>query len=57
MSEPLARLIYLTAPLGETEAEFWRRQALERSKRIAELERVVASLRETIATYEEEAEG
>jgi len=57
MSEPLARLIYLTAPLGETEAEFWRRQALERSKRIAELERVVASLRETIATYEEEMEG
>ena len=57
MSEPLARLIYLTAPLGETEAEFWQRKAQERSKRIAELERVVASLRETIATYEEEAEG
>lgn len=49
----LARLIPLSAPVGETEAEFWRRQALERSQRIAALERVVAGLRDAIAIYEE----
>lgn len=54
-AQPLARLIPLTAPVGETEAEFWRRKARERSLRIAELKRVVRNLRDAIA--EMEAEG
>ena len=53
--DPLARLVYLTAPVGESEAEFWHRKALERSRRIAELERVVKNLRDAIDVYEEES--
>lgn len=51
---PFTRLIPLTAPTGETEAEFWRRKALERSQRITALDRMVAGLRDTITIYEEE---
>ena len=31
----LTRLIPLSAPVGETEAEFWRRKAAERAKALA----------------------
>jgi len=47
---PIAARVYV----GETEAEFWRRKALERSERIAELERTVKNLRDAIAVHEEE---
>jgi len=48
-------LMPLTAPVGESEAVFWRRKALERSRRIAELERVVKNLQDAIDVYEEES--
>lgn len=49
-----AQLIPLSAPVGESECEFWRRKAWERSARIAQLERLVANLRDTIAEMEAE---
>jgi hypothetical protein len=52
--KPLARLVPLTAPENETEKDYWRRKALERSLRIAELERVVQNLRDAVAEYEAE---
>ena len=36
--EPLARLVTLTAPEGETELAFWRRKAAERAKDLAAAE-------------------
>jgi len=54
-SKPLARLVPLTAPVGESEAEFWHRKALERSRRIAILERQVKHLQDAIDVYEEES--
>lgn len=54
-AEPLARIVYLTAPVGESELQFYKRKARERARRIGEPERVVANLRDTIA--EMEAEG
>ena len=50
---PIARLIDLHAPVGESEAEFWHRKALERSRRIAVLERQIVWLQEAVAVYEE----
>ena len=55
MNESKDRLVMLTAPVGETEAEFWHRKAQERSRRIAELERIVRNLREALEVWEEEA--
>jgi antitoxin (DNA-binding transcriptional repressor) of toxin-antitoxin stability system len=55
-TEPLARLVPLTAPQGETEAEFWHRKAQERSRRINELERVVRNLRLGLAAAMEEVQ-
>jgi hypothetical protein len=49
MNESEYRLVMLTAPEAETEAQFWHRKAQERSRRIAELERVVANLRDALA--------
>ena len=54
-TEPLARIVPLTAPEGETEAEFWHRKAQERSRRINELERIVRNLRDALEVWEEEA--
>jgi len=54
--EHLAEIVFLSAPVGESEAEFWHRKALERSLRIAELERVVKNLRDAIDLYEEAEE-
>jgi hypothetical protein len=42
-------------PTSETETEFWRRKALERSQEIARLRRQVAWLKDAIAVYEEES--
>jgi hypothetical protein len=53
MNESKDRLVMLTAPVGETEAEFWHRKAQERSRRINELERMVSNLRDAIAVYED----
>ena len=53
-TEPLARLVPLTAPEGETEAVFWHRKAQERSRRINELERVVENLRLGLVTAMDE---
>ena len=50
--EPLARLIPLTALVGESELEFCKRKMRERARRIAELERVVRNLRDAIAEME-----
>jgi len=55
MNESKDRIVMLTAPEGETEAEFWHRKAQERSRRIAELERIVRNLREALEVWEEEA--
>jgi len=55
MNESKDRLVMLTAPVGETEAEFWHRKAQERSRRINELERIVRNLREALEVWEEEA--
>ena len=55
MNESKYRLVMLTAPVGESEAEFWHRKAQERSRRISELERMVANLREALEVWEEEA--
>jgi hypothetical protein len=49
MNESSYRIVMLTAPEAETEAEFWHRKAQERSRRISELERVVANLRDALA--------
>ena len=54
---PLARLVDLDAPVGESEAEFWHRKALERSRRIAVLERQIVWLQEAVAVYEGEVES
>ena len=53
-TEPLARLVPLTAPEGETEAVFWHRKAQERSWRISELERTVENLRLGLVTAMDE---
>lgn len=45
-AQPLARLIPLTAPMGETEAEFWHRKAQERSQEITRLNRQLLNLRD-----------
>ena len=42
-------------PDADPELVFWRVKALERSRRIAVLEREVANLRDAIAVYEEES--
>jgi len=55
MNESKYRLVMLTAPEAETEAEFWHRKAQERSRRISELERIVRNLREALEVWEEEA--
>jgi len=47
---PIAARVYV----GETEAEFWRRKALERSERIRQLERTVLNLQDTIDVLEDE---
>jgi hypothetical protein len=52
---PIAKLVYLTAPVGETELDFYKRKAQERSRRIAVLEREVKNLLDAIAVYEEES--
>lgn len=52
-AEPLAVLLPLTAPVGESEAEFWHRKARERALRIAILERQVRLLQDAIDVYEE----
>jgi len=53
-NEPLAVLVPLTAPEGETEAVFWHRKAQERSRRINELERIVENLRLGLVTAMDE---
>ena len=53
-TQPLARLVPLTAPEGESEAVFWHRKAQERSRRINELERVVENLRLGLVTAMDE---
>ncbi len=46
--QPLARLIPLTAPVGETELEFWHRKAQERAQEIARLNRQLTNLRDAL---------
>ena len=53
--KPIARLVPLTAPVGESEAEFWHRKARERSLEIAQLRRQIVCLKDAIAVYEEES--
>ena len=55
MNESKDRIVMLTAPEGESEAEFWHRKARERSLRIAILERQVKHLQDAIDVYEEES--
>jgi len=43
-TKPLARLVYLSAPEGETEAEFDHRKSKERALRIGQLERTIHHL-------------
>jgi len=50
--EPLARLIYLDAPEGETECEFWRRRALERAKENTALKEANREFRQRVAELE-----
>lgn len=44
--EPAASLVPLTAPVGESELDFWRRKALERSQEITRLNRQLFYLRD-----------
>jgi hypothetical protein len=52
---PVARLVYLEAPVGESEADFWHRKFSEASLRICALQRVVSNLRDAIDVLEAEA--
>ena len=54
MNESEYRLVMLTAPEAETEAQFWHRKAQERSRRINELERTVENLRLGLVTAMDE---
>lgn len=51
-SRPLARLVDLHAPVGESECEFWRRKASERAQTINTLMGEVRSLGERVAELE-----
>ena len=44
--QPLARLVYLDAPMGESELEFYKRKAQERSQEITRLNRQLLNLRD-----------
>lgn len=52
----LARLVYVDAPTGESEAEFWHRHASDRSLTIRNMRAENDDLRATIAELEEELE-
>jgi len=45
-AQPLARLVYLDAPMGESELEFYKRKAQERSQEITRLNRQLLNLRD-----------
>jgi hypothetical protein len=51
---PLARLVELHAPVGESECEFWRRKAAERAQTINTLRRETGNLRDALVEAEAE---